>query len=136
MNEQRLLELICQWATDLNDNNHAGAIVEVTNDFLVLMIKNKRFTPFFCKIKIMNQTSVTIEVTTHFNYGKNIRDIIYDRLQDDRFQNYIFSKINFHGNLSNDFELISQNISHAANKFFDQSDFSYNEITAFKTPII
>ena len=72
----------------------------------------------------------------NFNYGKNIRDIIFDRLNDDPFQNYIFSKIDLHGNLSNDFELISENISHAANKFFDKSDYSYNEITAFKTPIL
>lgn len=136
MTTNQILKLLSEWATQLNNINHAGASVEVTNDFLILMIKNGRFTPFYCKIEVNEEPYVTIQVATHFNYGKNIRDIIFDRLNDDPFQNYIFSKIDLHGNLSNDFELISENISHAANKFFDKSDYSYNEITAFKTPIL
>ena len=131
-----MLELLRHWATELNDKNKAGALIEVTNDYLVLRISNKKFTPFISKLKINDGGGVSIYLAEHYNYGANLKDVIYGNNCHDPLKNYSFSEFSLTGFLSNDFELISKIISHAANKFFDQSDFFYNEITATKTPII
>lgn len=132
MTTKQITAFLGEWSSQLNKTQQAGATVYLQNEAVILKIKNKRFTPFYCVFEFNEKKDLILKPATQFDFGKNTSDTINNRLYEDVYQNYHFGKIALSGELKHDLNLISLIVAHAANKFFFPSDFACEEIQPFK----
>lgn len=121
MTSQNLLHFLREWATELNTQCKAGALVEVHNEAFVVRIKNKAFTPFVACCSVEENGGVQLRLADAFNYRKSIDAALYGSEDAYAIANYRFSEAALNGALCNDGGLLAAMLTCAANHFFSQS---------------
>lgn len=121
MTSQNLLHFLREWATELNTQCKAGALVEVHNEAFVLRVKNKAFTPFVACCSVDENGGLQLRMADAFNYRKSIEGALYGSGEAYAIANYRFSEAVLNGALCTDTGLISAILAAAANRFFSQS---------------
>ncbi len=121
MTSKNLLHFLREWATALNTQCKAGALVEVHNEAFVVRVKNKAFTPFVACCSVDENGGVQLRLADAFSYRKSIDAALYGSEDAYAIANYRFSEAILNGALCNDDRLLSAMLTCAANRFFSES---------------